>query len=64
VTLTKQLSGGNVWVINGLLSNPPAPYAMTMAGFRGLPSVLTFVRITTANGTDTFDNGSVNILYE
>jgi hypothetical protein len=64
VTLTKQLSGGNVWVINGLLSNPPASYAMTMAGFRGLPSVLTFVRITTANGTDTFDNGSVNILYE
>jgi len=25
---------------------------------------LTAVRITTVNGTDTFDAGSVNILYE
>ena len=26
--------------------------------------VLTQVRITTVNGTDTFDAGSINILYE
>ena len=29
-----------------------------------LSGALTTVRITTANGTDTFDAGSVNILYE
>jgi hypothetical protein len=29
-----------------------------------LSAVLDRVRITTANGTDTFDAGSVNILYE
>ena len=29
-----------------------------------LPGILTQLRITTANGTDTFDAGSVNIMYE
>jgi hypothetical protein len=29
-----------------------------------LGGVLDRVRITTANGTDTFDAGTVNILYE
>jgi hypothetical protein len=29
-----------------------------------LGGVLTQVRITTVNGTDTFDAGSINILYE
>jgi hypothetical protein len=29
-----------------------------------LGAVLTAVRITRVNGTDTFDAGSINILYE
>jgi hypothetical protein len=29
-----------------------------------LGGVLTQVRITTVNGTDTFDAGSINIMYE
>jgi hypothetical protein len=29
-----------------------------------LSGTLNMVRITTTNGTDTFDAGSVNILYE
>ena len=33
-------------------------------GTKSLTSVLDRVRITTVNGTDTFDAGSVNILYE
>jgi hypothetical protein len=33
-------------------------------GSVSLPSTLTQVRITTENGTDTFDAGSINILYE
>ena len=33
-------------------------------GTIALSSALDRVRITTVNGTDTFDAGSVNILYE
>jgi hypothetical protein len=34
------------------------------AGVKSLSDVLTQLRITTVNGTDTFDAGSINILYE
>ena len=34
------------------------------AGSIALAAALTAVRITTVNGTDTFDAGSINILYE
>jgi hypothetical protein len=34
------------------------------AGSVPLGGTMTTVRITTSNGTDTFDAGSVNILYE
>jgi hypothetical protein len=33
-------------------------------GYKALSGVLDRVRITTINGTDTFDAGSINILYE
>lgn len=33
-------------------------------GYQSLSGALTTVRITTVNGTDTFDAGSINILYE
>jgi hypothetical protein len=33
-------------------------------GSIALAALLTAVRITTVNGTDTFDAGSINILYE
>lgn len=38
--------------------------AQSGAGSKALSDVLTTVRLTTVNGTDTFDAGSVNILYE
>jgi hypothetical protein len=34
------------------------------AGSATLSGTLDRVRITTVNGTDTFDAGSINILYE
>jgi hypothetical protein len=33
-------------------------------GTKALSDTLTQIRITTVNGTDTFDAGSINILYE
>lgn len=35
-----------------------------LAGTKDLSDVLDRVRITTVNGTDTFDAGSINIIYE
>jgi len=39
-------------------------YQLTGAGSVGLASTLDRVRITTFNGTDTFDAGTINIMWE
>ena len=54
---------GNVWIANGMLNNNGAN-VVTTSGIIGLSSTLDRIRITTVNGTDTFDAGSINILYE
>ena len=54
---------GTTWVQSGNLYNTAAALNVS-AGVKGLSDVLTQVRITTVNGTDTFDAGSINILYE
>ena len=54
---------GTTWVASGVLANTGGN-ASYMAGSKALSDVLTQVRITTVNGTDTFDAGSINILYE
>jgi hypothetical protein len=55
---------GNLWVCSGVLSNTDAGRTLTSSGTKTLSDVLTQIRITTVNGTDTFDAGSINILYE
>ena len=55
--------GSNIWVASGLIKSSTAQ-TVILAGDKTLSDVLTQVRITTVNGTDTFDAGSVNILYE
>ena len=56
---------GNIWVCSGLISNATTtPYTGQTAGTGSVASTLGMVRITTTNGTDTFDAGSINILYE
>jgi hypothetical protein len=54
---------GTTWVASGVLANTGGN-ASYMAGSKALSDVLTQVRITTVNGTDTFDAGSINIMYE
>jgi hypothetical protein len=54
----------NTWVANGILARTDAAGTRTIAGTKGLTDVLDRVRITTVNGTDTFDAGAINILYE
>lgn len=55
---------GNTWVANGIFGRSDNPNAVSTAGSKTLSDVLTQVRITHVNGTDTFDAGSINILYE
>ena len=56
---------GNTWVAEGTFSGTGAASTIfTTAGSIALGGALDRVRITTVNGTDTFDAGSINILYE
>jgi hypothetical protein len=57
------LLSGNTWVASGTLNDWAANNAY-VSGSKTLSDTLTQVRLTTVNGTDTFDAGSVNIMYE
>lgn len=54
----------NAWVANGVLSMTTSSRSSFLSGAITLGGTLDRVRITTVNGTDTFDAGSINILYE
>ena len=54
----------NTWTFNGDVGRSNSAAVYTVAGYKSLAGVLNLVRITTVNGTDTFDAGSINILYE
>lgn len=55
---------GNTWVSSHVIGDAGINFTAQGGGNVGLGAVLTAVRITTFNGTDTFDAGSINILYE
>jgi len=56
---------GNIWVCSGIISNYiSVPYTGQTGGNVTLGGTLNMLRITTSTGSDTFDAGSVNILYE
>lgn len=64
VILVLQNALTNTWVATGLLGLSNAAAESRTAGSKPLSTVLDRVRITTANGADTFDAGEINILYE
>ena len=64
VTLALINSSTNLWVASGFLAFDNTAYTIGMAGTKTLSGTLDRVRITSINGTDTFDAGSINILYE
>jgi hypothetical protein len=55
--------GSNVFVGSGMFRRN-ATTGGTTQGSVTLSGTLDRIRLTTANGTDTFDAGSVNIMYE
>jgi hypothetical protein len=54
----------NFWAFSGNVGSSGSGNAFTVSGIKELSATLDRVRITTENGTDTFDAGSINILYE
>jgi len=61
---TINLLGSNSWIASGTLASTTEAVVRFTAGSITLGGTLDRVRITTSNGTDTFDAGSINILYE
>jgi len=55
---------GNVWASSGVIGRSNTTNTSMIGGTISLAAVLTAVRVTTVNGTDTFDAGTINILYE
>ena len=58
------LIGSNNWAVQGCFGNSDTARNGFIAGTKALSGTLDRIRITTSNGTDTFDAGSINILYE
>jgi hypothetical protein len=55
---------GNIWVSTHNIADASQPVSSFGGGGLTLSGALDRVRITTTNGTDTFDAGTINILYE
>jgi hypothetical protein len=55
---------GNTWIENGSIAETNATRITKSDGNITLGATLTAIQVTTVNGTDTFDAGSINILYE
>ena len=56
--------GNNNWTESSILGRSDAADVAYAGGRLALGGALDRVRLTTVNGTDTFDAGSINILYE
>jgi hypothetical protein len=56
--------GSNAWSGNAVIGASSGGNPQYGGASKTLSDTLTQIRITTVNGTDTFDAGSINILYE
>jgi hypothetical protein len=63
-TMSLQTQGSNVWIGGGTIARTTQNANQILAGIVTLSDTLTQLRITTVNGTDTFDDGTINISYE
>jgi len=54
----------NLYSASGATAYGSSAISMMCGGSKTLSDTLTQVRITTVNGTDTFDAGTINIMYE
>ena len=64
LTLNLLDSSNGTWCLSGLCAWSNRAYILPSVGTKILSGTLDRVRLTTANGTDAFDAGSVNISWE
>ena len=63
ITLTN--ISGNTWICSGILADGIALISVSVfGGVKSLSGVLDRVRLTNVGGTDAFDAGSINIMWE
>jgi hypothetical protein len=62
--LTITSMGGNKWVAHGVFTNNGISSTAQVAGVKTLSDTLTQLLVTTVNGTDAFDAGAINVMYE
>jgi hypothetical protein len=63
-TLVLLNSSTNLWSFSSILANGTSAITSVGGGSKALSATLDRVRLTTVGGTETFDAGSINILYE
>jgi hypothetical protein len=65
-TISLLNSSTNTWAIQSTIARYDSAnnFMHVAGGTKSLASTLTRIRITTVGGTDTFDTGTINILYE
>ena len=54
----------NTWAVQGCMGQSNSNVSAFVGGSKPLAGSLSVLSMTTVNGTDTFDAGSINILYE
>jgi hypothetical protein len=54
----------NTWVASGIFGQSNRAFTVLLGYSKALAGTLSVLRITTTNGTDTFDAGTINIMYE
>ena len=56
--------GSNIWVATSTVGWGGVACTSTLGGYIALGGTLTQLRLTSTNGSDTFDAGSANVFYE
>jgi len=64
ITVSLLNASTNTWVATGTFARSDVTTLYVTSGSKSLSATLDRVRVTTANGTDAFDAGTINILYE
>ena len=55
---------GNTWVMMAIMSGGTSAITYFISGSKTLSDTLDRIRITTVGGADTFDAGTINVMYE
>lgn len=64
IILSQLSAASNIWVVQGIIGQSDSLRTCYIGGSKTLGGALDRIKLTTANGTDTFDAGSINILLE